>query len=335
MPVVEQYLYARFEGAYPILINGTQNENSTAGKGCQNVNFSDPIFIATQSVQSETSRWHMYLKVTSSVLNVFTTLIYGAYSDAAGRRIIMLLACGSLATKFILNSFIIYFGLPVYCLLIGQVCEGLGGGFSTMMMAVFAYIADITTPEQRGMRIAIAEMCLTMALAISQVALGYFIRAAGFFYPYLSLTIVLLLDMVYLSLFVPETVVKRRDRKFSLTASVKETYTTYAEKDNGRNIKVILMTLAILFFSFPMSSKFALQILFAMNIPLCWSSVEIGIYMAITALSLQFGGLIGIKCFKMCHMPEIWIAVFGCLSWIAANLVNAWADTMFLMLIGK
>ncbi|XP_064623234.1 proton-coupled folate transporter-like [Lineus longissimus] len=333
LPIMSQYLYARFEETYPILINGTQNENTTEGKGCQHVNLSDPIFIATQSVQSETSKWQMYLQVTSSLINVVTTILYGAYSDAAGRRIVLILPAAAMTIKFIINCFIIYFDLPVYYFLIGQVFDGLGGGFATMMMAVFAYIADITTPEQRGMRIAIAEACLAMSLAISQLAIGYFIRATGYFYPFLSLTIILLLNMLYLSCFVPETVVKQRARKFSLTASLKQTYTTYAEKDDRRNIKVVLLTLAILVFSFPIGSKFQLQILFTMNVPLCWSSVEIGIYMGITALVLQFGGLIGLKCFKMCKIPEIWIAVIGCLSWMASSLVNAWADTMFLMLM--
>ncbi|XP_064632924.1 lysosomal proton-coupled steroid conjugate and bile acid symporter SLC46A3-like [Lineus longissimus] len=335
VPVVEQYLYARFSEQFPILSNVTHDNASETINGtgpCSHVNKSDPYYEATQAVQAETSKWMMYLQVLPSLLSVFTTLIYGAYSDGVGRRVALLIPCASTTVKFVLNCFIIYFNFPVYCFLIGQVFDGLGGSFATLTSAVFAYIADITRPDQRGMRLTIAETCLTLAMAISQLGLGYFIKATGFFWPYLTLTLVLILNMIYLIFFVPETVVPNKKRSFSVFRSLKQTYRSFTEKDNSRNIKLFLLTLAVMLYTFPLQSRFTLQILFTMNIPLCWSSVEVGIYQAVGALAIQFGGLVGLKILKMFGMPEIWIAVVGSVSLIASNLVNAWAEDLLLML---
>ena len=40
---------------------------------------------------------------------------------------------------------------------VASVVEGLGGAFSCYLMAILSYLSDITTHEQRAMRIVILE----------------------------------------------------------------------------------------------------------------------------------------------------------------------------------
>jgi PCFT/HCP family folate transporter-like MFS transporter 1/3 len=335
-PVVEQYLYARFKLQYPIL-NITNNKNET--NPCK-VNYSDPYFIATQAVQEQTSQWQMYLQVTCSVIAVFTTIVYGPYSDVAGRRIILLLPSIAAVMKFTFNAFVIYFNLPVWCLLLGQILEGLSGGFETMIMIVFSYIADTTTSDTRGMRMTIAQSMLAFAMATAQIGLGYFIKATGFFYPYITLCGFLILNLIYVILFVPETVGADRSFRYRVTdfhigRSCRATVAVFTETEDRRNVKIWLLLIITFFCSIPLVSRFTMIVLFTMNIPLCWGPEKIGVYAAISNVAVQFGGIVCLKFFKLCRLSEMWIAAIGTLSIVAGALANAFATTDLMMYMGK
>ncbi|XP_064624155.1 lysosomal proton-coupled steroid conjugate and bile acid symporter SLC46A3-like [Lineus longissimus] len=332
-PVIEQYLYARFKLQYPIL-NGTIDSNETTP--CMSVNHSDPYFIATQAVQEETSQWMMYLQVTCSVISIFTTLVYGPYSDVAGRRIIMILPSAAAVIKFTFNAFVIYFNLPVWCLLFGQVLEGLCGGFETMIMIVLAYIADQTTKDTRGMRMTIAQSMLAFAMATSQLGLGYFIKATGFLYPYITLCAILVVNLVYVIFLVPETIgadrsIRYRITDFSIVRSLGATIRAFTESEDRRNVKVGLLLIISVFCSIPLISRATMIVLFTMNIPFCWGPDKIGVFAAASNAAVQLGGIASLKFFKLCRLSEMWIAAIGTLSIMASSLTNAFAETDLMM----
>jgi PCFT/HCP family folate transporter-like MFS transporter 1/3 len=332
-PLLEQYIYSRFKRGFPILDNVS---HADTGSDCHDINTTDPVYIATQSVQSETSRLQMFMSV-SSLLTIITALIYGAFADIKGRKPILFLPCLAAAGKFTMNSLIVYFDWPIYMVLIGQVIDGLCGGYSTFLVAVYAYLADTTTPDDRGMRIVLADAIMAIAIAVSNLVVGYALDNIGFLYTYVILICLIALAIIGVIFFVPETMDKDKQNRntFSLWVSVKTIYSIFTDKHNSRHIKIFLIILAFFLCNIPLDSRSSIQLLFVMNIPLCWGPVMIGIYFGVSGLATEISGVVAAKLFKMCRFPEIWIAAIGVGSVIASALVNAWANSIFLMIMGK
>ncbi|XP_064622693.1 lysosomal proton-coupled steroid conjugate and bile acid symporter SLC46A3-like [Lineus longissimus] len=333
-PVLTQYLYARFEHGYPILVNQSHSgdnmtKNDTSAL-CADTNKSDPSFIAIQSAQAESAQWNMYLQLCSSIIAIFTTVIYGSLSDARGRKIVLIGPCLARLLKYIIDSVVIYYNLPLYLLLIGCTLDGLSGGFTTVLMGVFSYIADTTSKKQRSFRIAVLEGCMCISMALAELGMGYFIKATGYLYPYMTCTGIMGLTVVYVVFFVPETIVPDKAKTVSIKRSFRNIYHVYTFTENKRHIKLFLLCLMIFAFLFSFGGK-SMQTLFVMNAPLCWGPVLIGIYSATSGMVLQIPGLIGLKLLKCLKVREIWIAAAGVVSATGGLVLNAFATTDLMM----
>jgi hypothetical protein len=56
------------------------------------------------------------------------------------------------------------------------VFEGITGGWATMLMGAFSYIADVTTEERRTFRIGIANTCFSIGLPVAMSAGGILLK---------------------------------------------------------------------------------------------------------------------------------------------------------------
>jgi hypothetical protein len=83
--------------------------------------------------------------------------------------------------KEIIYLLVIRFKLSLYFLYIGQVVEGLTGGFGGMMMALFGMAAVVTTPgKNRAFRISVIEGTAAITAAVALSGMGYWIKYGGF-----------------------------------------------------------------------------------------------------------------------------------------------------------
>jgi fucose permease len=53
---------------------------------------------------------------------------------------------------------------------------GLAGGWFTMLMGVFSYIADITTEEERTLRIGIVNLCFSLGVPTGMAFSGILLK---------------------------------------------------------------------------------------------------------------------------------------------------------------
>lgn len=111
------------------------------------------------SVQRIVSTINMYIELLTNIPGVFFVLFLGSWSDKYGRKIPMTLPLiGSfLATSlYLMNAY--WTELPSMYMLLGGVPRALTGGFITLLMATYSYMADITTIGARTMRIAFMDL---------------------------------------------------------------------------------------------------------------------------------------------------------------------------------
>lgn len=53
---------------------------------------------------------------------------------------------------------------------------GLAGGWFTMLMGLFSYVADITTEDERTLRIGIVNLCFSLGVPIGMACSGILLK---------------------------------------------------------------------------------------------------------------------------------------------------------------
>lgn len=129
----------------------------------------------------------------------------GLLSDRFGRRPILLICLLGSAIGYLL------FGLggTLWLLFLGRVIDGLtGGNFSVL----FAYIADVTEPEERGKYFGIVGSFSGVGFILGP-SIGGLLAAVNYSLPFLVATGVLLLSVAWGFFFLPETL--RQEHRLS------------------------------------------------------------------------------------------------------------------------
>eukprot|EP00112_Aurelia_sp_Birch-Aquarium-sp1_P026642 Seg96.6 transcript_id=Seg96.6/GoldUCD/mRNA.D3Y31 product="Proton-coupled folate transporter" protein_id=Seg96.6/GoldUCD/D3Y31 len=170
-PVIQQYVYSRVALKRGLPTSLYQSDSSP----CE-VDDSIDSYAFRQSkniVQAEASIVHLGIVLSASVPSIFMALLLGAWSDKVGRKIIMILPIigGLVDTIFILIT--MYTNLPVYLLFVGSFVNGFCGFFTTMILAVFSYVADITEESRRALRLGILEAIAFISGMISHLTSGW------------------------------------------------------------------------------------------------------------------------------------------------------------------
>lgn len=71
---------------------------------------------------------------------------------------------------------VVNFNLPLQFMLIGHIISGLLGDYGNLAGCSFSYLSDITTPEQRTLRMAVLETGIGMSY-VTDIIIIIFLRA--------------------------------------------------------------------------------------------------------------------------------------------------------------
>ena len=132
-------------------------------------------------VQSETSHWYLAEHLSYEIPSVFLSLIYGSVSDNVSRKVALLLpAIGQTlsAVNYVINSY--WMQLPTYFIMIGPFVSGVFGGWVSCGMATFSYISDITTVNDRYLRIGIAESVILLSKSLGSFVGGKYLDSTSY-----------------------------------------------------------------------------------------------------------------------------------------------------------
>ncbi|XP_046575208.1 solute carrier family 46 member 3-like [Haliotis rubra] len=174
-PLLTQYLYKRYYDEEFDNSTGSTNTPNQTSK-CY-VNESDPGYMLQERVQEKTSDIQTLITVIGSSGALVSCMFLGAYSDFLGRRFLFIVPLVGLVLKFWLFSGVIYWNLDLSYMYIGEVFEGISGGYNGVILASYAYTADNTPPKNsRTVGIALIDFTTYLATAASQVITGYFIK---------------------------------------------------------------------------------------------------------------------------------------------------------------
>ncbi|XP_015235234.1 PREDICTED: solute carrier family 46 member 3 [Cyprinodon variegatus] len=337
-PLVQQYVYRRL---WQQLTNTTYPVSDNTSR-CAPTNRSSNHTDFHKEVQKQASLFSLYSELLSTVPSLIVTLIVVAYSDRGGRKIsIIMPLIGTLiyTSTFLTVSF---FELNVYLLIGSSFLSSLFGGISTFLGGCFAYIADLCQDDrQKTMRMAGVDMMIGLLSGVAAISTGYFLRAAGFNWPFLTSALCQCLILIYAVFILEETVKKSPTDGSELDGSSQRTSLRLLvfglcqifAKASYR-CKTVLALLMIIFtsFTFAYIGGISLVTLYELNEPLCWTEILIG-YGSALSTTVFLTSFLGVSAFTYCGVPQVLIVMLGILSVASGLILLAFAKTTLLMFL--
>lgn len=257
-------------------------------------------------VQEGTAKWDMYLNLARTVPAVFSTLVFGAWSDGVGRKKVLMISMTGVAINqlsYFLNAW--FLSAPIAYLLIGCFISGICGGFAAILMAIFSYIADITTLEKRTLRILLLDATIFVASMISYPTGGLIIQRCGFVILY-GIVIAFYGAVLIYILFLKESYFPEHTNTiWEVIVSGKVTkalhfFTQKREKYHRTKVAILSFAFFILFFN--LIGTFSVVILYVYHSPLSFTPANVGYLLAeanaVKAVGACFIGAVLMKKYK-------------------------------------
>ncbi len=147
-----------------------------------------------------------YLGSTYALMQFFFSPILGNLSDRYGRRPILLISLFGLGLDYLFTAF----APSIFWLFIARIISGIcGASFSTAS----AYMADISTPETRGMNFGLIGVAFGLGFIIGPV-IGGVLGEYGYAVPFIAAAILSLINVIYGYFILPESLPKEKRRTF-------------------------------------------------------------------------------------------------------------------------
>lgn len=326
-----QYVYAKIQkDTFPDVTSFNVSGTCTA-------NTSSDDYVKQTTVQQKAAIWTLYYSLAAGIPAIFSNIVFGSSTDKYGRKFLFFLPCIGTFVRMAISVLGIYFNFDLKFHLIGYFAEGLTGQLFTMLQVCFIYVADITSADGKARSFGITMIELSIGIAVSAFSFstGYFIQAYGFFYPMLSAGI-MVGSSVILVLFVPETFPKeKRSSSESTLVKLKTAFDLFFGSFN-RGRRWMYNTLISIFAltMFTVFGRGSVEPLYQLNAPFCWSPEKLGYYGALRSFLQQTFGMGMIKLLQIIMSDEA-IAMFGCVSFSGAYILEGLAKTDTALYIGK
>lgn len=208
IPLYEQYYY--FSYGSEILRNTSFDFYNKGRSFCMSSDLIDQYTGNNNSYKIDESFSNdlvVYGQIASTIPSILATLLFGPLTDRFGRKIGLFFPAIGATLQGIFSALIIHYSLDPYYFILANFVGGVFGGFTCILAASFSYIADVSSPRWRSLRIGVIEAALAYGSGAGQFIGGYWLHKIDCnsipplcFYVGCNLFI-----MVYILLLVPES----------------------------------------------------------------------------------------------------------------------------------
>ncbi|XP_018583387.1 proton-coupled folate transporter [Scleropages formosus] len=132
-------------------------------------------------IQKQSSYIMMMFTGTMSLVSIPPAILLGSWSDRAGRKFGMILPNAlSLVSGGILIAMSQVRGMNAYWSLAAAVIVGLSGGYVSVFLSCFSYLADVSDAGSRTLRMGIAESMIFIGGTLGFFISGFLLQGFGF-----------------------------------------------------------------------------------------------------------------------------------------------------------
>ncbi|XP_020495494.1 lysosomal proton-coupled steroid conjugate and bile acid symporter SLC46A3 [Labrus bergylta] len=335
-PLVQQYVYRRL---WEQLTNTTYPISDNASRCANSSNSSHSFY--HEEVQKQASLFSLYTELFSTIPSLVVTLMLVAYSDRGGRKITIIMPLIGTLLYTLTFLTVSFFELNLYLLIGSSLLSSLFGGLGTFLGGCFAYIADLCEDDQqKTLRMAGVDMMIGLLSGLASISTGYFLRAAGFNWPFVTSALCQCLILFYATFILEETVKKPptdavivgSPQPSAIKQMLYGVYQMFAGA--SRRCKTVLVLLILIFtsFSFAYIGGSSMITLYELNEPLCWTEILIG-YGAALSSTVFLTSFAGVTAFTFCGVPKLLIILIGILSVLSGMILLGFTKTTLLMFL--
>uniref|UniRef100_A0A3B5K7V3 Proton-coupled folate transporter n=2 Tax=Takifugu rubripes TaxID=31033 RepID=A0A3B5K7V3_TAKRU len=324
-----QYIYE--------VVSAEVGYNGSKTSGCSNVSL--PLDPLQEEVDTLSAHWNLYMNLGVFSVGLLSVPLLGSWSDIAGRRPVLLLCSLGFTLQALLYILVIYLRLPVFYFVIGKVISGLFGDSNILMAISYSYVADNIDEKSLTLRLIILEACLGISGMVASIIGGEWLKAQGYLYPYWFTLAVHLTSILYMYLFVCESIVPDKSAKLFSIDNYKACWRLLSRGGSvsgqgGRfqRSRLWLYLLSAILIMTTNTGTSSLYVLYELTSPLCWGPDLIGYGSAVQNIAYLVS-LLALKVMQSC-ISESSIAVMGLISTILGQVVFSVANTTALMFTG-
>jgi len=198
------------------------NQNLIIDKVCRDLGYSQAICIDIDShpeeddnVQTRVSQINMGLNIFAAIPSIILALFIGPWSDKNGRKpLIILPIVGAILSNLVWILNVIFRSASAYFLL-GTSLSTIFGGFTTLLIGMYSYLADISSIQARTTRIAIIDVFMLGGMPAGVFLSAYVYKYLGFHGNYGIAILIQIAIIIYIIIFVKDTRGPNSDYEYS------------------------------------------------------------------------------------------------------------------------
>ncbi|XP_037726516.1 solute carrier family 46 member 3 [Drosophila subpulchrella] len=344
----------------PSVLSNLATQNLNLEKACRvNMAYGDEVCDALtrrqtanytleeETVQQMVARMAAWKTVIQSLFPCLLILFWGSWSDRHRRRkpCILIPVVGEFLGVVGLMLCVYFEKAPMEAAALTEaIFPSLSGGWFTMLMGVFSYIADITTEEDRTLRIGILNVCFSVGVPIGMAFSGVLLKQIGFYGVFSISAAFYVIAFVYGFFFLEEPVArpeKTAGEQKSLLADffdrdhVVQTFRVAFKKgENQRRKRVILLMIVVMVIIGPLHGEMAVTYLFT-RFRFNWSEVEFSFFSTYAMFTGLIGVIfcVGVLSHKL-NIDDALVGVLSSTSKILSSFVYAFATLPWHMYLG-
>ncbi|XP_026472113.1 proton-coupled folate transporter-like [Ctenocephalides felis] len=298
-----------------------------------------------QAVQQLVAGMAGWKTVLQSALPCLLILFLGAWSDRVGRRkpCMLLPIVGELLTSVSLIICTYFFDeLPMEVAGVAEALfPGLTGGWFTMFMGIFSYIADVTTEETRTLRIGVVNLFCSLGIPLGMALSGILLKKIGFYGVFSVSAVMYMIAFCYGYFGIEESNkikvdkdIKEDERMCSSLRNffdfnhVTDTFRVAFKKTEGnRRTRVIMLMVVVMVVIGPMHGEIAVMYLFT-RYRFNWNEVDFSIFQTYSMVTNLIGTLFSVGVFShILKIDDALIGVMSTMSKILSGFLYAFAVT--------
>ena len=284
-----------------------------------------------------------YAQVANTVPSVVITLILGPITDRYGRKIGIILPAVGVIIQTIFSIFIVRFSLHPYYFILANFLGGLFGNFACMLAASFSYIADVSTPRWRSLRIGIVEAGLAIGSSIGHLLGGYWLDRVNcdYVYPLIFCAACNFAIVVYVMFLVPESLSpsKREEMHLKnpsgLRAYIEGFRLYFGALSLSSTWKLYVATIVANLAIINMFGAEIVDVYFLKALPFDFNAFWIGIYQAVRSASQGLSSILILSVLVALHVGDVWIMLLATMVNIAGNILVGFARLRWQLFASK
>lgn len=346
----------------PSMLASLATQNLSLEKACR-VNLAYPDEVCTAlakrntagyeteetAVQQLVAGMQTWKTALSSGLPTILILFMGAWSDRTGlRKPCMLLPIVGefLSSVSMLLCTYFFYEVPMeFTGVFECLWPAMCGGWFTMFMGVFSYIADITSVESRTLRIGAANVFLSLGVPIGMALSGILYLKIGFYGVFGISTVCYVLSFIYGLVVIKEpprphldkSNEKTEEKKLSVCASIQDFFAfkhieetfrvAFKTGKNNRQKRVLVLMVIVMVVIGPLYGEMAVMYLY-MRYRYHWNEVMFSMFTTFAMVTNLIGTAVSVGVFShILKIDDAIVGIMSSMSKILAGFVYAFAIT--------